>query len=120
MFERGYRPVGMKKFQHSNLKDLVAQTDEFSPDHPFFNKNVVFTGTLKSMVRKEAAQLVVNAGGRCSNSVNRETNFLVIGDLDFRKLKDGTKSNKIKKAEELIEAGYDLEILSEKDFLELL
>jgi DNA polymerase III subunit epsilon len=49
------------------------------------------------MVRKDAAQLVVNVGGKYYDSVNRETNFLIIGDLDFRKLKDGAKSNIIKK-----------------------
>jgi DNA polymerase-3 subunit epsilon len=72
------------------------------------------------MPRKEAMQEVVNVGGYCGNTVGANTNFLVVGELDYRQLKDGLKSNKLKKADQIITEGGDLELLTEDEFLNLL
>ena len=79
----------------------------------------VFTGTLEKMSRKDAMQLVVDFGGSVGDNVTKKTNYLILGNNDFcQSIKDG-KSNKQKKAEDLILKGHDIEILSENVFYDL-
>lgn len=35
------------------------------------------------MLQKDAMQLVVNLGGVLDNSVNKQTNYLILGDNDY-------------------------------------
>ncbi|MCB7130303.1 MAG: 3'-5' exoribonuclease [Candidatus Brocadiales bacterium] len=114
-----YKPSGVKR-PSLTPGDIVPTTNEFDPDHPFFERTVVFTGTLQSMVRKDAMQKVVNCGGRCAESVGSSTNYLVLGDQDFARRRDGHKSGKLRAAESLILAGADLEIVPEAEFLRIL
>lgn len=79
----------------------------------------VFTGTLSSMPRRVAHELVQRAGGRANETINKETEFLVMGTQDYSKFADGQKSNKTKKAGELRAKGYPIEIISEDDFLKM-
>ena len=80
----------------------------------------MFTGEL-AMVRKFAWQAVATAGGQPSNNVSKKTDMLVCGYQDMVKLAVGkTKSNKLRKAEELRAAGEPIEILTERDFFRLL
>jgi DNA polymerase-3 subunit epsilon len=72
------------------------------------------------MVRRDAMQHVVNLGGHCPTTVTKDTNFLVVGDQDFRKFTDGISSSKMKKAQDLRAAGTDIELISEDDFLRML
>ena len=71
------------------------------------------------MQRKEAIQKVVNVGGYGSENVIEKTRYLVIGQLDYRTLKDGKKSNKIKRAEQLLSQGRKIEMITEMDFLRM-
>lgn len=99
--------------------DISATVTEFDESHPLYGKVCVFTGAL-AFTRKEAMQLVANVGGINADGVNKQTNFLIIGNNDYcTQIKDG-KSNKQKKAEAYILAGRDITILSEKAFLDLL
>ena len=79
----------------------------------------VFTGTLSSMPRKSAHDLVQKARGRASETINKDTEFLVMGTQDYSKFADGQKSSKTKKAEDLRAKGYPIEIISEEDFLKM-
>ena len=101
-----------------NPKDIVPDTANLNSNHPFFGATCVFTGNLKSMSRKEAMQTVVNCGGYCSNNVSKRTQYLVMGETDFSRVKGG-KSAKLRKAEQLINNGSELIILKEEDFLKL-
>ena len=58
----------------------------------FAGKTVVFTGTLETLGRAEAKQIVEELGGRVASSVSAKTDFLVVG---------GKPGSKAKKAEEL-------------------
>lgn len=111
----------IKAFETKPLKatDIKATTQEFDIDNPFYNKQIVFTGTLAKMDRKNAMQLVANVGGINSDTITKSTNYLVLGVQDYRKLKDN-KSNKIKKAETYILKGQDLKIISEDVFYDIL
>jgi DNA polymerase-3 subunit epsilon len=119
LYPGGYRPCRLRP-QHLRPESLVPSTSEFRVEHPFFDKLVVFTGTLQSMLRGEAMQCVIDLGARCANSVTKATNFLVVGDQDFAKLRGASKSSKLRKAESLIQNGRDLEIVRESEFLRML
>lgn len=110
-----------KKYKPSDdLRKLSVTADYIDTDNPFYEKNVVFTGTLEKMVRKDAAQLVVNLGGFAQNNVTKTTDFLVLGNNDYcNTIKDG-KSNKQKKAENLILSGSDLKIIPENVFYDII
>jgi DNA polymerase III subunit epsilon len=94
----------------------IAQTG--NPEGPLFGYSVTFTGTL-SMARADAARLAADAGCDVKNSVTHETTLLVVGDQDIRHLAGHEKSNKHRKAEELIRTGQVIRIICERDFLEL-
>lgn len=103
-----------------DVASIVSQNSEFDETHPLYGKTVVFTGTLSSMLRKDAMQHVANVGGINSNSVTKSTNFLVIGSEEFASsVKDG-KTTKMKKAEALQLKGNDIQIISEKAFFDML
>ncbi len=103
-----------------DVKGIVPRTDHFDEGHPFFDRVFAFTGTL-CMSRRDAMQCVVDLGGQVGNGVTKDTNFIVVGEQDFRKFADGqTKSSKLRKAEDLKQKGQDIELLSERDFLEMI
>lgn len=106
-----------KRLDLSQIKTAVTEFDE---DNPFFEKVCVFTGVLEKMKRSDAAQLVVDLGGICGNSVTKKTNYLILGNNDYcPTIRDG-KSTKQKKAEELKLKGNDIEIISENTFYDML
>jgi len=107
-------------YQKTRIGDLAPSSTDFDPEHPLFGRTVVFTGTLTSMPRREAMQRVIDVGGTCGTSVGKNTDYLVLGDLDFRKLRGGEKSAKLKAAEALIARGGELEVIPEEDFMKLL
>lgn len=103
-----------------DLRQIVAENTEFDETHPLYGKHCVFTGALDKMTRANAAQLVVNVGGICENNVTKKTNFLILGNNDYHKsIKDG-KSSKQKKAEEYKLMGFDIEIIPENVFYEMI
>lgn len=114
-----YIASGNKKTR-SDFSSLSTSYEDLDTEHPFYESSVVFTGTLNSMVRKEAAQKVVDRGGACSNSVNKNTSYLVIGDYDLTRFSEGFKSSKIVKAETLLTKGQRIEIISENEFVRMI
>lgn len=108
-----------KKVQYLNSKDIVSENKAFDLSHQGYNKQFVFTGTLTRLTRKDAMQLVVDFGGKVNGGVNKETNFLVMGDLDYSKTVTGEKSSKIIKAETLKLKGQDIEIIPEEVFYDM-
>lgn len=75
-------------------------------DSPLAGKTVVITGTLESMGRKEAQDLVKRLGGKASGSVSKKTDYVVIGE---------SPGSKADTAREL-----GVAILTEDQFLELI
>jgi DNA polymerase-3 subunit epsilon len=112
-----------KKYQRDKVLDplsLKPETTVIDETHILFEKTCVFTGTLDKMPRKNAMQSVVNHGGYCGKTITKETNFLILGNKDYCKsIKDG-KSNKQKKAEALKLQSYDIEIIAESVFYEII
>ncbi|MEG4800330.1 NAD-dependent DNA ligase LigA [Microcoleus sp. ARI1-B5] len=69
-------------------------------------KTFVLTGTLPTLKRDEAKDLIVKAGGKVSSSVSAKTNYVVVGE---------DAGSKLEKAQSL-----GIELLSEAELLELL
>jgi len=121
LFAAGYTPCSVAKDKHGiDVKGIKAETYNFDPEHEFYNRKVVFTGTLSSMERKEAMQKVVNVGGLIGDSMTSDVNYLVMGMQDYSKFADGKESSKTKKAKQLIASGSELQIIDENEFLRLL
>jgi DNA polymerase-3 subunit epsilon len=98
-----------------DINKVISKSDNY-----FFEKDVVVTGKLDSMTKYDAGQMVVNVGGRFSDSVSKDTEVLVLGNSDYQNTHFAGKSNKQKKAEELILKGYEIDIIDERIFLELI
>mgnify|MGYP003289411328 CR=1 FL=1 len=67
---------------------------------------IVVTGTLPTLGRKEAAELIEKNGGKCSGSVSKKTSFVLAGEA---------AGSKLAKAQEL-----GIKIIDEKAFLDML
>jgi len=99
-------------------KQIVDAHSAPNPDSIFYRKSVVFTGALGSMPRNEAHQIITNIGGTPSNSVRKDTDFLVVGQQDYRVVGDSGMSSKQRKAIDMSSKGHPIEIISEEDFLQ--
>ena len=110
--------VSRCKKKNVNANDIKASTEVFDPEHPLYQKTVVFTGALSKMTRAEAMQLVVDCGGLCGNGVTKTTNYLVIGTSDFISAVEGKKTSKMIKVEQLRAKGFDIATISEQTFFE--
>jgi len=74
-----------------------------SSDGPLNGSSVVLTGTLPTLSRARATELIENAGGKVGSAVTKKTTFLVAGD------EAGSKLDKAKK--------LGVEILDEAELL---
>ena len=72
----------------------------------FTGKTVVFTGALKNFTRDEASKLIEEQGGRVSNTVSRNTDYVIVGE---------NPGSKYRKALE-----YKIKILDEEEFIKKL
>ena len=118
LYYGGYSSSETKRI--STLKDianLVGDPSKRNPDSILYGRTIVFTGTLSSMVRFEAQKLVTDIAGIIGTSVTKDTDFLIVGQQDYRVVGDDGMSSKQEKAVKLIEQGSSLEVLSEDDFL---
>lgn len=118
LYDGGYRPSETKRnYNPKNLTKVVGDPQKHNLESIFYGSTVVFTGALSSMVRAEALQLIADIGGIIGNSVTKDTDFLIVGQQDYRLVGEDGMSNKQEKAIKLIEKGSALEVLSEDDFL---
>ncbi len=109
-----------RRIPRISAKDIVSTKTDFDEDHPLYGKICVFTGRLERMQRKEAMQIVADAGGINSNKVTIDTDYLILGNDDYFKQLKGGKSNKQKKAEDLMLKGSGISIITENVFYDLM
>lgn len=104
------------------IQQLLESVDSSSLDtnHIFYQKRSCFTGTLKSMSRKQAMSVFAAFGGIPEKSVTKSTDFLVMGDQDIRVVGNTGKSSKVIKAEKLLAEGQKIQLLSENEFLRMI
>jgi len=103
------------KINKTTIKNLIDQLSIETPDmmldgeaikSPLFGKIIVFSGTLKSLKRKDAVATSVKLGARVSDNVTKEVDYFVYGKGS------GLKLEKAKK--------YKLIILTEEEWLEMI
>ena len=99
------------------LSSLVPE-DGFEQNDKFKGKVFVFTGEQSRFTKEEAAQFVINHGGKANDNVTMSTTTHVICQYNPR-LGQQYNSNKVKKAEELINKGQKISFMTELEFLEL-
>jgi len=66
--------------------DLTAPLRPKKPAGALAGKTFVITGTLPSLTREEATELIVAAGGKVSSAVSKKTSYLVAGEEAGSKL----------------------------------
>ena len=114
-------PESWRGCTHEGNGVLPTANPDADPAHPFYGREIVFTGALGSMVREQAQQLVAERGGTPANGVTRHTDILVLGYQDARMLRPGEAlSTKARKAAELRAKGQPIELMGEIDFVRLL
>jgi len=59
---------------------------KIAKDSPFAGLTIVVTGTLESLGRKEAENLIKSLGGKATGSVSKKTDLVVVGDSPGSKL----------------------------------
>ncbi len=118
----GYSPAltKHKRRKYHKISDIQFDKTKADENNIFYGANVVFTGKLNHLIRKEAQQKILEIGGNCTTGITKQTNFLILGDQNYITYGNGFKRSKIKKAEKLLAEGQDIELLSEKQFLELI
>ena len=67
----------VKKLRRAGLN--LSEERKTPRDTRLAGKTFVFTGTLARRTRDEAAELVVTHGGKVSSSVNKQTDYVVVG-----------------------------------------
>ena len=72
------------------------------------------------MSRDECHAIISKLGGITSDTVNKKTNFLILGNNDYNPILRGKKSNKQIKAEQAILKGQDIQIISENVFYDII
>jgi DNA polymerase-3 subunit epsilon len=118
IFDGGYNPCETKRISKpKDLSNIIGDITKHRPESIFYGHKIVFTGTLSSMVRSEAQQIVADIGGINSNTISKDTDYLIVGQQDFRVVGDDGMSNKQEKAQKLLVQGVYIEVLSESDFL---
>lgn len=60
---------------------------------PLEGKTFVLTGTMESLGRDEAKEMIENAGGKVSGSVSKKTSYLVTGENAGSKLEEAQRLN---------------------------
>jgi DNA ligase (NAD+) len=103
-------PVGhaaLKRIHALKIKPetIVAPVASSAQAGLFAGKTCVLTGTLSSMSRDEAGELIRQAGGTVSGSVSKKTDFVIAGE---------SAGSKLDKAKEL-----GVKVLDEGEFLKL-
>ncbi|MGG3448587.1 exonuclease domain-containing protein [Domibacillus aminovorans] len=89
---------------------------ELDKHHPFYEKSLCFTGTLTSMKRADAIELVTKRGAHVHTSLKKDTDYLIVGESDAIKYRKGQVSSKIQQAKEWQQAGYKVKLVSEHKF----
>lgn len=88
-------------------------------DGELYGQTIVFTGEL-SISRAEAFEAAAELGLDIKTGVSKKTDYLVVGEQDENLVGPSGISSKQLKAQDLIDEGFDIQILDEDEFMELI
>ncbi len=103
---RSRRPI-------ASLTGSVDKTGD--PNGRFHGQTILFTGDI-GIPRTEAEAIAKRIGFDIAASATKKVSLLVVGMQDAGRLAGYEKSSKQRKAEELQQAGHDIQIVSDADF----
>ena len=86
------------------------------PDGQLYGTNVVLTGTLASMTRRDAFDALLAAGANPAKTVSNKTDYLVVGSINLAVVGQDGMSRNHRKAFELQKAGHPIQVIDEDDF----
>jgi len=95
----------IEKLRRAGVR-MAEEVAPAAPEGPLAGLAFVITGTLASMPRSNAEELIEKLGGSASDSVTKKTDYLVAGE---------SPGSKLQKAQR-----YGTKLLSEQELLELL
>jgi DNA ligase (NAD+) len=95
----------LKQVKIENLQVVSGKSQEKSNPN-ISSKTFVFTGTLPTLERTNAEEMVRNLGGNASTSVSKNTDYVVTGE---------NAGSKLAKAEEL-----GIKVITEEEFLKMI
>ena len=86
----------VRAWKEPHIQQLIARLQEYGcnmtyhgtavEDDRFANQTFVLTGTLSTMKRSEAKDLILRYGGKVSGSVSKKTTYVVAGESAGSKL----------------------------------
>lgn len=99
---------------HDKLTGDILKQDLSSanPDNPFYDKRIVFTGVMNAISRNDAAARAKKMGADINTSISKITDIVIVGM--------NAGPSKLKKIEEYNNAGANIRIIEESEFLELI
>lgn len=113
-----HHSVTIRKKHYLNAKEF-QNIETTHLDDDFKDKNFVFTGTLLSMPRSKAFEIVARGGGCPQDRVTKKTDYLVVGIQDIKKTTNG-QSGKMRKAAEYKISGSNIEVIGEEQFINMI
>lgn len=96
----------LSKLKELGLNMTYIDDGKYKEQEEFTGKTFVLTGTLNSITRDKASEIIENKGGKVTSSVTKKTSVVIVGD------NPGSKYDKA--------VNLNIEIWNEEQFLELI
>lgn len=90
-FSQNENKLNIERLERAGV-NMKSKAGDNIKDNTFAGKTFVLTGTLPSMTREDATALIQSHGGKVSNSVSKNTSYVLVGDDAGSKL---TKANEL-------------------------
>ncbi len=81
----------LEKFEHAGV--VCLQPERPNVEQIFDRKTFVLTGTLPTLSREDAKQIIKDRGGKVAGSVSKKTDYVLAGEEAGSKLDDAKKLN---------------------------
>ena len=85
---------------------------------PLNGKRIAFSGKLRCMSPRDAENLTARLGGTWQETVDQETDYLVMGSISNSSASKAGPDN-VHVAQSLSEAGHRVKVVDEREFLKL-
>ena len=96
----------INKLKSAGVNMKLQEDENQVSDEKFAGKTFVLTGTLETMSREQASEIIEMHGGKTSSSVSKKTDYVLAGE---------EAGSKLKKAQDL-----GITIINESQFKEML
>ncbi len=118
LFLGGYKPSETKRaYRSRDIEKIIGDPSKHNKESIFYGRSIVFTGALSSMTRVQAKQTIADIGGINKSGIAKSTDYLIVGQQDYRVVGEDGMSSKQEKAIKYIALGSEIEILSENEFI---